>query len=118
MPSYSAHIRLGDHPGDLHLHFYYNKKNSRKLIGKYRIPSLTSLPGTEHDLNNNEIEFLNEWLIQKKQINKLQQALEETLFNMDEVGKKVIENIKEGTVEKRKGTTFVTVRFPVIKRLK
>jgi len=34
MPSYSAHIRLKDHPGDLHLHLYYNKKNSRKLIEK------------------------------------------------------------------------------------
>jgi len=75
------------------------------------------LPGTKHDLNNNELEFLNKWLIEEKQIKKLQHALEDTLFNMHEVGKKVIEYIKEGTIERRKGTTFVTVRFPVTGRL-
>ncbi len=91
---------LGDHAGDLHLHLFYNMRYSRKLIGKFRIPSLESLPGINHNLTNKEYFFIDKWL-----------------FNSHQLGEKILENIKKGTIEKREGETFITIRIPVVERL-
>lgn len=66
--SYSFHIRKGDHVGDLHVHVYFNKDKSRRLLGKYRLPSLEPLPGSIRELNNAEIELLGGWLAQEPQL--------------------------------------------------
>jgi len=118
MPSYSAKIMLGDHPGDLHLHLFYNIRYSRKPIGKFRIPSLEPLPGINHNLTNKEYEFIKKWLNEEQQKIKLQHALKMTLFNSHQLGAKILENIKKGTIEKREGETFITIRIPVVERLK
>lgn len=47
MPSYSFHIRKSDHYSqnrkELHVHVYFNEGHSRKLIGRYRLPTLEPL---------------------------------------------------------------------------
>lgn len=118
MPTYSAKIYLGDHPGDLHLHLFLNVKNSRKLLGKFKIPSLEQLPGDKHDLTNKEYTFIANWLKQPQQERKLTKALELTLFNLHDVAGRVAENLSKGSVQNKKGKTFITVSIPIIDRLR
>lgn len=118
MANYNFKIVKGDHPGDLHVHIYYNdEKPFGKLLGKFRIPSLEPLHGTKYTLNKTEISALKEWLNDKKQLKKLQDCLNSTLFNSHELAKRAINNIKEGIVIKEKGETFITIKIPVIDRL-
>ena len=86
MPSYSYHIHKADHIGDLHVHVYYNEGKSRKLLGRYRVPTLEPIfPHKERELNKSEIEALKYWLSQPSQVKKLQDCLESTVFDMGKV---------------------------------
>jgi len=120
--SYSAQIRKSDHIGpdgkpDLHVHIYYNKGASRKLLGRYRLPTLEPIfPNKEPELSMNEINFLKEWLAEPKQQKKLQKFLEETLFDMHKIGelaKKYGQIMTDGP----SGDTYITIRVPVTKRI-
>lgn len=49
MANYSFKIIKGDHPGDLHVHVYFNEERPfGKLLGKFRIPSLEPLTKAKH----------------------------------------------------------------------
>ena len=120
MPSYSYHIRKADHitadgKADLHVHVYFNEGHSRKLLGRYRIPSLEPIFPREPELNQSEIRALKEWLSQREQMRKLQDALEDTLFDMDKIARLVpaFSNI----IEDEDGDTYINVRIPVSRRL-
>jgi len=118
MANYNFKIFKGDHPGDLHVHVYFNKGGPfGKLLGKFRIPSLEPLKGTDYALNEKEIEALREWLKDDQQLRKLQECLESTLFNSHELVKRAMNKVKEGLVIEEKGETFITIKIPVIDRL-
>src|SRR3989344_4780755 len=86
MPSYTYHIHKADHVGDLHVHVHYNEGQSRKLLGRYRIPTLEPVfTHRERELNHSEIEALRNWLAQPTQLRKLQSCLESTVFDMARV---------------------------------
>jgi hypothetical protein len=120
--SYSAQIRKADYSGvwgksNLCVHIYFNEKNSRKFLGRYRLPSLAPIfPKKEPELNNREIEFLKKWLSEPKQQGKLQNFLKETLFNMHKIGE--LTN-KFGEIETDlDGDTYITIKVPVSERIK
>jgi len=110
MPSYSFKIQKADHPGDLHVHVYYNEGKSRELRGKYSMIKLKPLPGSEYQLSNKEKEILRDWLSEPRQKKKLQDCLESTVFNTHEI---ISELIKNGKITGRKGKTFITVNIPI-----
>ena len=119
--SYSAEIRKADHIGpdgkpDLHVHIRYNEGASRKLLGRYRLPSLEPVfPQNEPELNAREIEFLKTWLAEPKQVRKLQGFLAETLFDMHKIGQLAV---RFGQVMTDiDGETYITIRVPVSKRI-
>jgi hypothetical protein len=119
--SYSAEIRKSDHVGpdgtpDLHVHIRYNEGASRKLLGRYRLPTLEPVfHNRERELNSREIEFLKQWLAEPKQIKKLQDFLEETLFDMHKIGQLAD---RFGQVKTDiDGETYITIRVPVSKRI-
>jgi len=119
--SYSAQIRKSDHvttsgKHDLHVHIYYNEGASRKLLGRYRLPTLEPVfGGSEPELTKREIQFLKDWLAEPKQQKKLQDFLEETLFDMHKIGEltkrygQIITDVS--------GDTYITIRVPVSKRI-
>jgi hypothetical protein len=118
--SYSAEIRKADHIGpdgktDLHVHIRYNEGASRKLLGRYRLPTLEPVFPGERELNTREIEFLKQWLAEPKQVKKLQNFLKETLFDMHKIGQlaKGFGEVETG----RDGETYITIRVPVSKRI-
>ena len=120
MPSYSFRFRKADHiradgKADLHVHIYFNKGHSRKLLGRYRIPSLEPVFPSEPELNQTEIRELSDWLSQPEQIRKLNNALQDTLFDMDKVARLApgFSRIVEG----EDGDTYINVRLPVTRRL-
>lgn len=119
MPSYGFKITKADHPGDLHIHVYYNYKGNPygKLLGRFRIPSLEPLPGTEHYLNESEIKALKGWLSDERQLKKLQDCLESTMFNSHELAKEFIENIAHGKIIKENGETYIVIKISVTGRL-
>lgn len=119
MKNYLFKIYKGDHPGDLHVHVYFSERfpYGLKLLGKFRIPSLEPLPGTKYSLNMKEVDALRNWLNDEKQIRKLQDCLESTMFNSDELIKSIMNKIREGVIIKEKGETFITIKIPVIDRL-
>jgi hypothetical protein len=73
MPTYTFHFRKADHispsgKADLHVHVYYNQ-GRRKLIGRYRIPTLEPVFASERELTGAEERALREWLSQEEQVN-------------------------------------------------
>lgn len=120
--SYSAQIRKSDHVDlngkpDLHVHVYFNEGKSRKLLGRYRLPTLEPVfPHKEPELNTREIDFIKDWLFRPEQQKKLQGFLEETLFDMHKIGK-LAKNYGEIITDK-KGDTYITIRVPVSERIK
>jgi len=117
---YNFKIIKGDHPGDLHVHAYFNKSGAPfgKLLGKFRIPSLEPLSGVKHVLTHSEIKFLKLWLNESEQVKKLQDCLESTMFSSHDIAKRVMRKVGEGNIIREGGETFVTVKIPVIDRLK
>ena len=68
MASYSFQIRKADHIDkngncDFHVHIYFNEGKKRKLVGRYRLPSLEPIFPKEPELTNNEIKILKEVLV-------------------------------------------------------
>jgi hypothetical protein len=118
MASYGFKIMKGYHPGDLHVHVYYNSKGPYgKPLGKYRIPSIEPLPGTKQKLNESEIEALRNWLNQDEQMKKLNDCLKSTVFSSHEIGKSAMKRVKQGDVLKDGGETFIVIKIPVIDRM-
>lgn len=121
--SYSAQIRKSDHIGpngkpDLHVHIFYNEGNSRKILGRYRLPTLEPVfPSNEPELSGRELEFLKAWLAEPKQIKKLQNFLEETLFDMHKIGE-LTTMFGQIITDSTSGDTYITIRVPVSKRIK
>lgn len=110
MSSYSFKIQKADHIGDLHVHIFYNNGKKRELLGKYSMVKLKPLSGTKHQLSNQEKKTLRCWLSNPKQVKKLQDCLEATVFNMHEI---ISESIKSSQITSREGKTFITVNIPV-----
>lgn len=119
--SYSAEIRKADHVGpngkpDLHVHIRFNEGHSRKLLGRYRLPSLEPVfPQKEPELCTEEVDFLKRWLSEPKQVRKLQGFLKETLFDMHKIGQ-LADRFGQVMTDKD-GETYITIRVPVSKRI-
>ena len=119
MSSYSFHIKKADHHNpagtvDLHVHVYFNEKSGRRLLGRYRLPSLDPVFKSHPELNQGEISLLKQWLAQGEQIKKLTSFLKETLFDLHKLSQYVPQYsdiIKEG------GDTYINVRIPVSQRI-
>jgi hypothetical protein len=121
MPSYSFRFRKADHirsdgKADLHVHAYFNHAHSRKPLGRYRIPTLEPVFPDEPELNNTEMRALREWLSLPEQQRKLQDALEDTLFDMDKVAR-LAPTFATVVKDDKDGDTYLTVRIPVTRRL-
>jgi hypothetical protein len=120
MPTYHYHIRKADHinatgGGDLHVHVYYDQGQSRRLIGRYRIPTLEPVfANKERELNQSEMRALRQWLAQPEQVKKLQDCLESTVFDLGKVASLVPEF---GEVRVESGETYINIRIPVSRRL-
>lgn len=118
--SYTAQIRKADHVDsagrhDLHVHLYFNEGNSRRLMGRYRLPTLEPIFPKEPELGRREIEFLRDWLGKPEQVRKLEGFLRETLFNMHKIGELVP---KYGEIETDvDGETYISIRVPVSRRI-
>ncbi len=115
MPSYTFQIRKADHVGDLHVHFFYNEGPSRKLLGRYRIPTLEPVfPQREPELRTAELEALKYWLSQPSQVRKLQSCLESTVFDMARIASmsSQFSNIVEDG-----GEVYINIRVPVSRRM-
>ena len=119
--SYSAHIQKADHVDkdgkhDLHVHLFYNEGKSRKLLGRYRIPTLEPIfSHRERELTLREVEFLRDWLAEPQQVKKLEGFLRETLFDMHKLGR-LAHKYSEILTDKD-GETYVCIRVPVSKRI-
>ena len=115
MPSYSYHIHKADHVGDLHVHVYYNEGQSRKLLGRYRIPTLEPVfPHNAPELNNSELDALRYWLSQPSQVKKLQSCLESTVFDMARVAQMAPQFAQVG---EDGGEVYINIRIPVSRRI-
>jgi|ERR1700693_559386 len=119
MPSYSFHIRKSDHVGpdgrpDLHVHVYFNQGQSRRLLGRYRLPTLEPVFPREPELNQTEMTFLRGWLSLPEQQRKLENCLRDSVFNLHKMGDLAA---RFGQVMTLEGETFITVRIPVGRRL-
>jgi hypothetical protein len=121
MPSYSFRFRKADHisasgSADLHVHVFFNEGQRRKLLGRYRIPTLEPVFPTEPELNNSEVRALREWLSLPEQLKKLQNALADTLFDMDKVAR-LAPTFATVIKDDKDGDTYLNVRIPVTRRL-
>ena len=115
MPSYTFHIHKTDHVGDLHVHVFYNENQTRKLLGRYRIPSLEPVfPHRERELNATELDALKEWLTQPSQVKKLQSCLESTVFDMARV---VSMAPQFSNIIADEGEVYINIRVPVSRRM-
>lgn len=119
MASYSFHIRKSDHPDasgnfDLHVHVYKNEHRSRKLLGRYRLPTLEPIFPGEPELSQRENRELASWLAEPMQLSKLQAFLRETLFNLHKMAKIAA---KYGEIIPEKGETYISIRIPISKRI-
>src|SRR5947208_3013986 len=120
MPSYSFQFRKVDHvggrrPSDLHVHVYYNEGRSRRLLGRYRIPTLEPVFPREPELNQTEERLVRGWLSQPEQVRKLQRCLEDTLFDMHKLADIAP---RFAGIAAEDGETYVVVRIPVARRLR
>jgi hypothetical protein len=117
--SYSFQIRKADHvtpkiPPDLHVHVYYNEGRSRKLLGRYRLPTLEPVFSSEPELTHSEITVLREWLAAPEQLRKLKSCLDDTLFDTHKIARLVpqfSEVIAAG------GETYINIRVPISRRI-
>jgi hypothetical protein len=119
LPSYSFQFRKADHidprgGADLHVHVFYNQGKSRRLLGRYRIPTLEPVFPGERELNRTEEGLLRSWLSQPEQVRKLQSALDSTLFDMHKVAG-LANRFADITAEQ--GETYLVIRVPVARRL-
>jgi hypothetical protein len=119
MASYSFQIRKADHPDadgnfDLHVHIYKNEYRNRRLLGRYRLPTLEPVFPDERELNQREVYELAGWLSKPAQIKKLQRCLEDTVFNLHRLARIAP---KYGSIEPRKGQTYINIRIPIAKRI-
>lgn len=119
MASYSFQIRKADHPDkdgnyDLHVHVYRNEYRKRKLLGRYRLPTLEPIFPNEPELNKIEIKSLAGWLVKPEQIKKLQNCLDDTVFNSHKLASVASEF---GQIEPEKGQTYINIRIPISKRI-
>jgi len=120
MPSYTFKIRKADHTrpdgsADLHVHVFFNRGKSRKLLGRYRLPSLEPIFAGARELNNSEQQILREWISKPEQVRKLQSCLEDTIFDMH----KVLQLAPQlGEVSVQNGETYINIRIPVSQRLR
>lgn len=120
MASYSFHIRKADHVDaqgnfDLHVHVYKNEYQNRKLLGRYRLPTLEPVFTNEPELNQREIHELAGWLAEPDQVRKLQAFLKETLFNIHKLAKI---SPQFGEIVPDGGDTYISIRIPISKRVK
>jgi hypothetical protein len=119
MPAYHFQIRKADHQNpdgtwDLHVHVYLGTKKGRKLLGRYRLPTLEPIFQREPELNQHEINALREWLSQPEQIRKLNNCLEDTIFDLN----KVAEQIPDfGEIMTAGGETYINIRIPISRRI-
>ena len=124
MPKYSFEIRKSDHPQpdgnfDLHVHVFYNEGKRRKLLGRYRVPSLEPVFPSVPELNRTETNALREWLGQPEQIRKLENMLNDTVFDLHRVGRLIWnpEIISNMDIQRDKSETYLVIKIPVAKRL-
>jgi len=119
MPAYHFQIRKADHQNldgtwDLHVHVYLGTKRGRKPLGRYRLPTLEPIFPREPELNHPEIDALRRWLSQPEQLRKLNNCLEDTIFNLD----KVAEQIPAfGEIMTAGGETYINIRIPISRRI-
>ena len=121
MPSYSFYIRKADHPNpdgttDLHVHVYFNQGHSRRLIGRYRLPSLTPVFLNEPELSGTEIQVLRRWLAQPEQLRKLNSCLRDTVFDIHRLARAIPEFGEVMTDQD--GDTYINIRIPVSRRIR
>jgi len=119
MASYSFHIRKSDHQDthgnfDLHVHIYKNEFRKRKLLGRYRLPGLEPVFPSEPELNQTQIRELAGWLNEPQQIRKLQNCLEDTVFNIHELARV---STVFGNIEPDRGQTYINIRIPIAERI-
>jgi hypothetical protein len=119
VPSYSFRIRKADHveadgQAELHVHVSYNQGQSRRLLGRYRLPTLSPVFPKEPELNQTEMRLLRDWLAQPDQVRKLENCLRDSVFNLHQMGDLAA---RLGQVVSQEGETFITVRIPVGRRL-
>jgi hypothetical protein len=117
--TYSFQIRKADHippsgRADLHVHVYFNQGQSRRLLGRYRLPTLEPVFPGEPELNETEQALLRQWLVQPEQFRKLESCLRDTLFDFHRV---VAQLSQFSGITAEKGETFITIRLPVARRL-
>jgi len=120
MASYSFQIRKADHADeagnfDLHVHIYKNEYRNRRLLGRYRLPTLEPVFPNEPELSKAEIQKLAGWLIGEKQIKKLQNCLNDTVFNSHKLASISPEF---GQIEPENGETYINIKIPISKRIK
>lgn len=120
MASYSFHIRKADHCDangnyDLHVHVYKNEFRRRKLLGRYRLPTLEPVFPNEPELSQSEINELAGWLVLPDQLKKLQAFLEQTLFNIHQLARI---SLRYGNIVPENGITYISIRIPISKRIK
>jgi hypothetical protein len=97
------------------VHVYYNEGRSRRLLGRYRIPTLEPVFPTEPELNNAEIRALRGWLSHPEQVRKLQDCLQSTVFDLHRVAQLVPDMADVVTDD---GDTYIAVRIPVSRRIR
>lgn len=119
MASYSFQIRKADHTDadgnfDLHVHVYRNDFRNRKLLGRYRLPTLEPVFPNEPELSQHEIHELAGWLAKPEQINKLQRCLDDTVFNIHKIAS-IAPSF--GEIEPENGQTYINIRIPIAKRI-
>lgn len=120
--SYSAKIKKSEHiepngKADLHVHVFFNQGQSRRPLGRYRLPTLEPVfPSKERELSGREIKFLKDWLAEPEQLKKLQKFLDETIFDMHKIGK-LAYRFGEILTEVD-GETYITIRVPVSQRIR
>jgi hypothetical protein len=120
MASYSFHIRKSDHPDadgnfDLHVHIYKNEYHNRRLLGRYRLPSLEPVFLREPELSQDQIRELAGWLAEPQQVRKLQEALRDTLFNIHRLARI---SRQYGNVVPENGDTYISIRIPISRRIR
>jgi len=114
MQSYAFRIQKADHVGDLHVHVYFNQRKSRRLLGRYRVPTLEPIFPKEPELNQTEIGALRGWLAQPEQLRRLTGCLKSSVFDMHRVAGLMREM---GDVVEGGGETYMAVRIPVSRRI-
>lgn len=119
MPAYIFKIRKADHPNpdgswDLHVHVYHTYKFGRKLVGRYRLPTLEPIFTNEPVLNQTEIQELRKFLQQPEIVKKLNNCLKDTIFNLHELTKQIP---AFGEIMTEEGETYINIRIPISRRL-